>query len=413
MNHKFSNFVLNKIHKIKSLLKRTGEGGILIRYLRIKRFRNKEKKLMILSQVIAIWYFTILTTNYLTSDTGARFNDVEVIENQLHAKWDVGEEPPEDNDEWDKSSLDFDNSEAWAESCDIYTTIFNAGDKANTTSTWRYYVYKVVDGREVGEPVATGIVPTIQSGESGIIKSEVTEDGEYKFRVRRPLDHPAKNNPNEDGYTFIGWSEKVEVSGCAAQQEDDEINNPLPEEDITSPSEVINLSTNEANDIITLTWENPSDEDFSHNKVYRNNDTNPIEDNISNGIFQDSDIIAGTEYIYKITSVDLAGNESNGTTFTITTQSDIETVEPLSEVSDFKWIQNGESANVDISWVNPTDEEFSHTILYKNGEGVVDGNQSSYKDKGLTKKQDYIYKIVTVDNAGNESEGITITVNLE
>ena len=49
---------------------------------------------MIAAQIVAIWYLLILTGSYLTTDTGAYFNDVEVIENSFHAKWD--ENPPDD-----------------------------------------------------------------------------------------------------------------------------------------------------------------------------------------------------------------------------------------------------------------------------------------------------------------------------
>ena len=43
---------------------------------------------MFAAQIVAIWYLLIISGSYLTTDTGAYFNDVEVIENSFHAKWD-------------------------------------------------------------------------------------------------------------------------------------------------------------------------------------------------------------------------------------------------------------------------------------------------------------------------------------
>jgi YqxM protein len=161
---------------------------------------------MMAVQIVTAWYILILTGMYLTSETGAAFNDLEIIKNSIHTKW--------DNDLWDKSSLTFENSKSRADGCTNYTTIKNAGNRDMTVSTWKYYLYKYDNGKPVGDPVATGDVPNIPSKKWGEISADVSENGTYAFTVRRPKGHPGKNNPDENGYTYIGWSDPISVTKC-------------------------------------------------------------------------------------------------------------------------------------------------------------------------------------------------------
>ena len=195
------------------------KGGVIIRYLRSRKFRKKQKGLFFGIQALLIWYAAVISSISLVGYTGAAFNDIESLDSSLHVKWDVPDLDLPDNDEWDKSSLDFDGSQAGGSCSRIYTTIFNAGDKANATSTWRFYVYNVSD---MNTPIDTGIVPVIESMSWGEISSDqVSENGTYKFTIRRPLGHPAKNKPDENGYTYIGWSEEIIVDDCNPDSVDD------------------------------------------------------------------------------------------------------------------------------------------------------------------------------------------------
>ena len=77
MIKKVTNFVLNKLHLKNFSLYRTNEEGITIRKSRFKKFRKKNKKLVFAAQIVAIWYLLIISGSYLTTNTGAYFNDVE------------------------------------------------------------------------------------------------------------------------------------------------------------------------------------------------------------------------------------------------------------------------------------------------------------------------------------------------
>ncbi|MGD6871115.1 amyloid fiber anchoring/assembly protein TapA [Sutcliffiella horikoshii] len=411
MKNIHSNFVRKNIQKFKNSFKRTNEGGISIRYKRTRKFTHLKKEFSLGIKVVAVWYLLIFSLVQF-SETNAGYNDVELLSLPIVAgEW--GESPPPDNDEWDNSSFEMDGSTVGVEGCTIHTTIYNSGDEANSISTWRYLVYKLDSNEDViGEPVNTGVVPIIESKEEGRIESEVTENGEYKIRVRRPLGHPAGNDPDEEGYTYLGWSKTIEVEACSEQSEDED----LPEETEPVSMEVEGLEGVSSESSVTLNWSNPIATNFSYVNVYRNNENTPVAANIKNGEFLDTELDADTVYIYRITTVDTNGKESSGAKYSVRTEkilNDEKSEEQPIDVSDVKWVQNGQSSNVDITWSNPLGDNFSHFILYKDGSRLIEVSENSYKDKDLVKKQNYIYKIVTVTKSGKESEGIEITVNLK
>lgn len=402
MKNKFSNFVLKNIHKIKISLNRTNEGGILIRYMRMKKYRKKGRKLLFFTQVIAIWYITVFTANYLTSDTGAAFNDVEVIKNKLHVKWDL---PESDVDTWDNSSLDMNGSQVSADGCSIYVTIKNDGDEANSISTWRYFVYKLDgNGDPSGEPVNTGIVPVIESGQPGEIESNVLENGEYKLRVRRPLGHKGNNQPDENGYSYLGWSDVIEVNGCQEDQEDE--GNPEDvgnsDNDSKPPSEVTNISGVMSETSIVLTWTNPIDEDFSHVRIYKNQVGTPLVEELTSNKYED--VVEPGNYLYRITSVDISGNESQGSIITI--------VKEDRNVKEFSVKVKGSSGKIDLSWKYPSSELFSHIILYRNDQEILNGEYTELKND-MPPKGNHVYKIVAVYQDGTVSEGISKEIEIK
>nr|WP_304218545.1 amyloid fiber anchoring/assembly protein TapA [Fredinandcohnia onubensis] len=224
MKNKYSNFVLNKIHKVIRSLKRTNEEGGTLRHSRARRFRKKYRVLLISIQVLAVWYFFVLSAIQLNTFTNAAFNDVEQATASLHVQWPT---EPEENNEWDKSSLSFDGSTAWGACSGIYSSIKNGGEDMQY-STWKYFVFKITDNKKppASEAIYSAIVPNLNKGEVGELSfTNVTENGNYRFAVRRPLGHEAKNNPDENGYTYI-WSDNIiEVKDCA-QPASDKVNTP-------------------------------------------------------------------------------------------------------------------------------------------------------------------------------------------
>ncbi len=181
---------------------------------------------MVSIQALLIWYLFIFSTVQFTSYTNAAFNDIETVTASLSV-W-TEDDPPETD--WDRSSLSFDedgialNKGATCEPPKVFAEIYNSGETI-TFSEWAWELYKV-DGMSQGVPVTvgaaldSGVVPAIAKEQIGTIQSTVSlpGNGDYRFKVRRPLDHPGENHKDEEGYSYI-WSEVIKVTDCAAEEE--------------------------------------------------------------------------------------------------------------------------------------------------------------------------------------------------
>lgn len=67
--------------------------------------------------------------------------------------------------------------------------------------------------------------------------------------------------------------------------------------------------------------------------------------------------------------------------------------------------------SVKLTWKNPTDEDFSHSIVYRDGNVVSAKVTSDFIEiEGLEPATTYTFKIVTVDTTENKSTGSTIKV---
>jgi predicted ribosomally synthesized peptide with SipW-like signal peptide len=106
MIKKVTNFVLNKLQKKKHLLFRTNEEGSTIRKTRLRKFGTKSKKLIVATQLVAIWYLLILSGSYLTTDTGAYFNDVDKITGTISIAENFCEGAENGSDFWHKYCKD-------------------------------------------------------------------------------------------------------------------------------------------------------------------------------------------------------------------------------------------------------------------------------------------------------------------
>jgi predicted ribosomally synthesized peptide with SipW-like signal peptide len=104
MMNNVTNFVLNILRKNIHSLFRTNEGGSKIRKTRLKKSRKTCKGLLIAVQTVAVWYILILTGSYLTTDTGAYFNDVKKISGTITADEDFCKE--KGSDYWHKYCKD-------------------------------------------------------------------------------------------------------------------------------------------------------------------------------------------------------------------------------------------------------------------------------------------------------------------
>ncbi|WP_175492746.1 hypothetical protein [Bacillus sp. OK048] len=107
---KVANFVLNKLLKKTSQFNRTNEGGNTIRHTRLKRLKKKENIIVLFAaQIVAAWYILILTGIYLTTDTGAYFNDADSISGTISVSEDFCKDAERNSEFWNKYCKDLEN----------------------------------------------------------------------------------------------------------------------------------------------------------------------------------------------------------------------------------------------------------------------------------------------------------------
>lgn len=192
------------------------KGGLIkIRYPRLAKFRRKNRKKTFLAQVVIFSYVLFMSMGFLTSYTGAYFNDSHVVSNKIQAGI------------WDYSMLDFpkkgnDNLNEF--SCqetafEISTVIKNIGmTKMFAVSTYEiYYLENGDPSSEKGSKIAEGEIPKLLAGQEMELKHFVPYEGFYMFK--------ALEKPGQEDEKII-WSEKIKVNcknGQSANANNEEI----------------------------------------------------------------------------------------------------------------------------------------------------------------------------------------------
>ncbi|MCD6364183.1 MAG: DUF4959 domain-containing protein [Synergistetes bacterium] len=193
--------------------------------------------------------------------------------------------------------------------------------------------------------------------------------------------------------------------------------------DVTPPLEIEILEASPATHSVSLSWSNPEDSDFYCVRVYLRN--NGVWNKLCE-LFDDSYLVeglsSGTEYAFKLTTVDTSGNESDGVVISVKTlqeeapEPDPEPepdVEPPDEVLDLAAEPSTDS--ITLRWRTPLDGDLKGCRVYVDGElfkTIIFPPLSSCSIKvdGLLENTLYIIKITTFDLNGNESNGKSISV---
>lgn len=213
-------------------------GVIKIRKTRLKKFGKKNRKAQIFAQLLGVGYIFTFGIGFLTSDTGAYFNDNTQVTGKLQAgTWE---------NEWDKSSLKFpnENNQAFG-SCnpkEIAVTITNTGSDMKGES--QYEVYYIDKGNpKDGEKVGDGVIEPILANKSTNLKFTASKPGNYKFKAFQRPEHAFKSESQDL------WSETITIT-CKTISSDetqkDQINNNQGKQTETQPSQNINNNENKS-----------------------------------------------------------------------------------------------------------------------------------------------------------------------
>jgi predicted ribosomally synthesized peptide with SipW-like signal peptide len=323
MKKKVTNFVLDILHMKFHPLFRTNEGGRIIRNSRIMKFRKKNKKLVIAAQLVAIWYLLVVTVSYLTTNTGAYFNDIEQISETITAAEDFCQEfktDKEKNSDYYKTfckdnaglgngkepfdpgtggkGTDPDNPGHNKGGCDDHTNapcsevnqIRETHTDNSITLSWSnpsnesfnfVKIYKNDNPTPVGENLREGL----------FIDESLLPSTKYSYKITT-----VDSSGNESSGVTIDVTTSNDLS------------------DNYFPKNVTSLigSRNGKSDNISLSWKNPTG--ISHVRIYNEGNSNLVADNVKG---ENIKLTSNGEITFRITTVDMIGIESTGEKVTV------------------------------------------------------------------------------------------------
>lgn len=178
-----------------------------------------------------------------------------------------------------------------------------------------------------------------------------------------------------------------------------------PEEDETAPDAVnVNACVLNSNTSATIDWSEAKDKSGIDYYTVRSrpNAGDPGETDRTSATFSGLD--AGRTYTFSVTATDKAGNESEESN-----EVDCVMDDTAPEVPADLTVEEGDPSDstLNVSWSESEDNEggvgdVSYN-LYRDGELIASGNNTSYEDTGLKAGTKYTYSVQAVDGAGNES----------
>lgn len=157
------------------------------------------------------------------------------------------------------------------------------------------------------------------------------------------VDQTVMNNFNNDTYntntTYVMTPDIPDSPNYADTTPWNSVDPNLPNAvnpDVTPPNEVSNLTEKHTEDTSDLSWNMPTDSDFSYVRIFR--DGTLVSDNYVSTSYHDSGLTSQGTNTYKITTVDSKGNESSGTSIKVD-RSDSEPVSTAPSGSSWwKWL---------------------------------------------------------------------------
>lgn len=153
---------------------------------------------------------------------------------------------------------------------------------------------------------------------------------------------------------------------------------------------------------ITVIWDSISAPNLLGYNVFLNGAQHNTA-TVTGTTYQINGLENGSEYIVQVKAV--YSSEFSEGLLVIPMITDLT---PTAEVTGFA----GSAGNKEIllSWVNPTDVDFHHVEIYRNGEMIGNSTINTFVDNTIVSSAVYTYSAVAVDQSGNKTTGVTINV---
>lgn len=172
-------------------------------------------------------------------------------------------------------------------------------------------------------------------------------------------------------------------------------------------SPVSNLTAITNYNSTNLSWKNPENEAFK-NIIIKQNGIEVAELGVVQG-YSITGLNPETTYNFEVIVKYTDGTLSDGEKITITTDKEPEDTLAPGEISGLS--ASVTSFDATFAWVNPTDTDFKHVRIYRDGELIEPSHTSNtYNATGLVANKTYVFKFVTVDSDGNNSAGYIQTI---
>ncbi len=222
---------------------------------------------------------------------------------------------------------------------------------------------------------------------------------------------PESNDPNY-AFPYVGVSalgESLEGYVFAGTQREGIL---FIIDDYEAPSPPTNLTVQEGDGAVTLTWEKISALDFGNYRIYSGTTPNPVIPSDSLSVIDDtsttiSGLINGQEYYFRVTAVDTLGNESSFSNEVSPTPSD-----QTAPATPQNLVAGAGDGQVILIWAKNTVSDFLRYRIYgdttANPATAIDSTESSLDTtitvSGLDNGVAYYFRITAVDTAFNESD---------
>lgn len=175
--------------------------------------------------------------------------------------------------------------------------------------------------------------------------------------------------------------------------------------DITPPANVTtNTPLNITTSSVRLSWNSVSDIDLAGYNVY-NGATKLNSTLLITTLFDCAGLLPGTAYNFVIKSVDKVGNESTGSTVTITTSASLLPNDVTNLMA-----SNVTSSSLILTWTASTTPIVQEYQILQNGTLVASVLGANYSVINLAPSTTYEFTVKTVDTHGVVSNGVSVSV---
>ncbi|TYR75254.1 hypothetical protein FZC79_10845 [Rossellomorea vietnamensis] len=292
MKNHFTNFVLGTLHRIKSSLEKTNEGGVHIRYLRTKKFKKRNKGVIAATKLVVIWYALLIALIQFSS-TNAALNDVERTSFALQAgQWAI----PEEEEVLEESLLSFDSSQSGFCERDIkgfYSLITNGEDESLSGHTFElYYVPSEQEGPHDdnrGTTVNLEDIEPLASEDGNVLLKYEPESppalGKYKFAALQPTQ--LSESEGVEGGQLIIWGEEILIK----QEDIDSCWETETEQEVTEGSDETQVEVSEETIPENPTTENNEEENKEQNPEGQETKEEAVEESlVEEELLEEADI---------------------------------------------------------------------------------------------------------------------------